>query len=618
MPAKAGIQWPLSLVNAHHRGYWVGGFKPGDDKPVVGSYTEPSIQRGTAVLDVKWIRDNRDAFIKGLTDRGFEASARATLNRILNLDEQRRSAIQKLQDAQARRNAASKEIGKAKASKDEKSAQRLMDEVAALKGTIQEGEAEEKRLDDELRNLLAAIPNNPAPDVPIGPDADANVVLRKFGEPKKFPFQPKQHFEIGEALGLMDFETAAKLSGARFVVLKGPLARLERALAQFMSSAIQASIETIRRRVDAFGTTEPSIQREGRNRVLVQVPGISDVERLKTLIGETGKLEFKLVDPSANAEQIAQSKVVPPGDELLYGNPPSGAPKGTPQIPYVLRNQVLVTGQNLVDAQPSFDQRTGEPVVTFRFDAAGATRFGKVTQENVGLPFAIILDNKVISAPVIREPILGGTGQISGHFTVQEANDLAVLLRSGALPAKLTVIEERTVGASLGADSIESGKKAALMGLTLVMIFMLAGYGLFGLFANVALLINIALIFAVLSLMGATLTLPGIAGIVLTIGIAVDANVLINERIREEIRAGKSPFAAVDAGYSRALITIIDSNVTTLIAVLVLFWLGSGPVRGFAVTLTVGVLASMFTAVTVTRLMVAYWLRWTRPQLIPI
>jgi protein-export membrane protein SecD len=257
-------------------------------------------------------------------------------------------------------------------------------------------------------------------------------------------------------------------------------------------------------------------------------------------------------------------------------------------------------------------------VVTFRFDAVGAKRFGKVTQDNVGLPFAIVLDNKVISAPVIREPILGGTGQISGNFTVQRANDLAVLLRSGALPAKLTVIEERTVGASLGADSIASGKKAALMGLALVMIFMLAGYGLFGLFANIALIINIALIFAVLSLMGATLTLPGIAGIVLTIGIAVDANVLINERIREEIRSGKSPFAAVDAGYSRALVTIIDSNVTTLIAVLVLFWLGSGPVRGFAVTLTVGILASMFTAVTVTRLMVAFWLRWTRPQLIPI
>ncbi len=385
-----------------------------------------------------------------------------------------------------------------------------------------------------------------------------------------------------------------------------------------MGSAIQASIETIRRRVDAFGTTEPSIQREGRDRVLVQVPGIQDVERLKKLIGETGKLEFKLVDPAVNAIQAAETKQVPIGDELVYGNPPSGAPPGSPQIPYVLKSQVLVSGQNLVDAQASFDQRTGEPVVTFRFDAAGAKRFAMVTQENVGLPFAIVLDNKVISAPVIREPILGGTGQISGHFTVAEANDLAVLLRSGALPAKLTVIEERTVGASLGADSIESGKKAALMGLALVMIFMLVGYGLFGLFADLALIINIVLIFAVLSLIGATLTLPGIAGIVLTLGIAVDANVLINERIREEIRAGKSPFAAVDAGYSRALITIVDSNVTTLIAVLVLFWLGSGPVRGFAVTLTIGVIASMFTAVTVTRLMVAYWLRWTRPQLIPI
>ena len=382
-------------------------------------------------------------------------------------------------------------------------------------------------------------------------------------------------------------------------------------LANRMTSAIQASIETIRRRVDAFGTTEPSIQREGRNRVLVQVPGIQDVERLKKLIGETGKLEFKLVDPAVDAIQAAATKQVPPGDELVYST-------DTPSVPYVLKEQVLVSGQNLVDAQPGFDSRTGEPVVTFRFDAAGAKRFGKVTQENVGLPFAIVLDNKVISAPVIREPILGGTGQISGNFTVQRANDLAVLLRSGALPAKLTVIEERTVGASLGADSIESGKKAALMGLALVAIFMFAGYGLFGLFANIALIVNIALIFAVLSLMGATLTLPGIAGIVLTIGIAVDANVLINERIREEIRAGKSPYAAVDAGYSRALITIIDSNVTTLIAVLVLFWLGSGPVRGFAVTLTVGILASMFTAVTVTRLMVAYWLRWARPQLIPI
>ncbi|MGC1344696.1 MAG: protein translocase subunit SecD [Methyloceanibacter sp.] len=382
-------------------------------------------------------------------------------------------------------------------------------------------------------------------------------------------------------------------------------------LTQRMNSAIQASIETIRRRVDAFGTTEPSIQRQGRNRVLVQVPGISDVERLKKLIGETGKLEFRMVDPGANAQQAVESKQVSVDDELLYS-------KGKPPVPYVIKKQVLVSGENLVDSQPGFDQRTGEPIVTFRFDAAGAKRFARATQENVGLPFAIVLDGKVVSAPVIREPILGGSGQISGNFTVPEASDLAVTLRSGALPAKLTVIEERTVGASLGADSIAAGKKATALGLLLVVLFMFTAYGLFGLFANIALVVNIALIFGVLSLIGSTLTLPGIAGIVLTIGIAVDANVLINERIREEMRAGKSPVASIEAGYTRAMSTIIDSNVTTLISTLVLFWLGSGPVRGFAVTLTIGILASMFTAVTATRLMVSYWLRWTRPALIPI
>jgi protein-export membrane protein SecD len=380
---------------------------------------------------------------------------------------------------------------------------------------------------------------------------------------------------------------------------------------QRMNSAIQASIETIRRRVDAFGTTEPSIQRQGRNRVLVQVPGISDVERLKKLIGETGKLEFRMVDPGANVQQVVESKQVPVDDELLYS-------KDDPPVPYVIKKQVLVSGENLVDAQPGFDQRTNEPIVTFRFDATGAKRFARATQENVGLPFAIILDGKVVSAPVIREPILGGSGQISGNFTVPEASDLAVTLRSGALPAKLTVIEERTVGASLGADSIASGTRATLLGLLLVVIFMFVAYGLFGLFANIALLVNIAIIFGVLSLIGSTLTLPGIAGIVLTIGIAVDANVLINERIREEIHSGKSPVAAIEAGYSRAMTTIIDSNVTTLISTLVLFWLGSGAVRGFAVTLTIGILASMFTAVTVTRLMVSYWLRWARPAAIPI
>ena len=284
----------------------------------------------------------------------------------------------------------------------------------------------------------------------------------------------------------------------------------------------------------------------------------------------------------------------------------------------MLNKQVLVSGENLVDAQPGFDQRTNEPIVTFRFDATGAKRFARATQENVGLPFAIILEGKVVSAPVIREPILGGSGQISGNFTVAEASDLAVTLRSGALPAKLTVIEERTVGASLGADSIAQGKRATLLGLLLVVIFMFVAYGLFGVFANIALLVNIAIIFSVLSLIGSTLTLPGIAGIVITMGIAVDANVLINERIREEVHSGKSPVAAIEAGYSRAMTTIIDSNMTTLISTLVLFWLGSGAVRGFAVTLTIGILASMFTAVTVTRLMVSYWLRWARPAALPI
>jgi protein-export membrane protein SecD len=396
-------------------------------------------------------------------------------------------------------------------------------------------------------------------------------------------------------------------SGDNGVTLKAT----DAGLTQRMDSAIQASIETIRRRVDAFGTTEPSIQRQGRNRVLVQVPGISDVERLKRLIGETGKLEFRMVDAGANVQQVVESKQVPVDDELLYS-------KDDPPQPYVIKKQVLVSGENLVDAQPGFDQRTNEPIVTFRFDATGAKRFARATQENVGLPFAIILDGKVVSAPVIREPILGGSGQISGNFTVTEASDLAVTLRSGALPAKLTVIEERTVGASLGADSIASGKQATLLGMLLVVIFMFVAYGLFGLFANIALLINIAIIFGVLSLIGSTLTLPGIAGIVLTIGIAVDANVLINERIREEIHSGKSPVAAVEAGYSRALTTIVDSNMTTLISTLVLFWLGSGAVRGFAVTLTIGILASMFTAVTVTRLMVSTWLRWARPATIPI
>ena len=385
----------------------------------------------------------------------------------------------------------------------------------------------------------------------------------------------------------------------------------EPGLFQRVSSAIEASIETVRRRIDAFGTTEPVIQRQGRDRILVQVPGIKDVARLKALVGETGKLTFHMVDTQGNVQEAQRTGKPPPGTELVPSEDGYSSA-------YLLQARALVSGENLVDAQPGFDQRTNEPVVTFRFDTAGARRFGRATQQNVGRPFAIVLDNKVISAPVIREPILGGTGQISGNFTVQQANDLAVLLRSGALPAKLTILEERTVGASLGADSIASGKVASMIGLAAVIGFILISYGLFGVFANIALMVNIALIMGVLSLLQATLTLPGIAGIVLTIGMAVDANVLIFERIREEARAGKSVIASIDSGYSRALSTILDANITTFIAAIVLFWLGSGPIRGFAVTLSIGILTSVFTAFTLTRLMVAQWVRTRRPQEIPI
>ena len=272
----------------------------------------------------------------------------------------------------------------------------------------------------------------------------------------------------------------------------------------------------------------------------------------------------------------------------------------------------------LTDSQATFDGQTGQPVVSLRFDATGARRFGEVTSENVGRRFAIVLDNEVISAPVIREAILGGVGQISGSFTVQTANDLAVLLRAGALPAPLVILEERTVGPGLGADSVRAGGLASILAFTLVLVFMLAAYGVFGLAADAALLINMLLIAAALSALQATLTLPGIAGIILTIGMAVDANVLVFERIRDEVRSGKTPFAAVESGYRRALTTIVDANVTTLIAAIILFMLGSGPIRGFAVTLSIGVVTSMFTAITVTRLFVSLWLTRARPKLLPI
>ncbi len=384
----------------------------------------------------------------------------------------------------------------------------------------------------------------------------------------------------------------------------------EEAFAQRLSSALSSTIETIRRRIDALGTTEPNIQRQGVDRVLVQVPGLQNPERLKDLLGQTAKLTFQLVDQSMSPEE-AEANRPPPGSELYPSD------DGTGQQ-YLLKKRAIISGEDLVDAQPSFDQRTNEPIVTFRFNSSGARRFGEVTSENVGRPFAIVLDGKVISAPVIQEPILGGTGQISGDFSVEEANNLAILLRSGALPASLTILEERTVGPSLGADSIAAGEIAGVVGLIGVVIFMLAAYGLFGVFANIALLANIGMILGILSALQATLTLPGIAGIVLTVGMAVDANVLIFERIREELRAGKTPIAAIDIGFSRAVSTILDANITTFIAALILFWLGSGPVRGFAVTLSIGIFTSVFMALMFTRMLVVLWLQRTRPQTVPI
>jgi len=379
------------------------------------------------------------------------------------------------------------------------------------------------------------------------------------------------------------------------------------AITERVRQAVDQSIQIIERRVNELGLVEPTIQREGTDRILVQVPGLQDPSRLKEILGKTAKLDFRMVDVSMTPEQAEQSR--PADSEILPGE------RGEK---YLIEKRVLVSGADLVDAQPGFDQRTNEPVVNFRFNSAGARKFAEVTQANVGKPFAIILDNKVISAPVIREPILGGSGQISGNFTVQSANDLAILLRAGALPAPLTVIEERTVGPGLGQDSINAGERAAYVGATLVLIFMLARYGLFGVFANIAVAINVAMIFGVLSLLGATLTLPGIAGIVLTVGIAVDSNVLIYERIREEVRAGRSAINAIDAGFSRALATILDSNITTFIAAAVLFYIGTGPVRGFAVTLGIGIITTLFTAFTLTRLIVAYWVRMWRPRVVPI
>jgi len=372
-------------------------------------------------------------------------------------------------------------------------------------------------------------------------------------------------------------------------------------------SAMDQSIEIVRRRIDETGTREPSIQRQGDDRILVQLPGVDDPGRIKKLLGQTAKLSFRLVDEASSMDQGSHP---PAGTERLPSTEKSGQS-------WVVQKRVMVSGDTLVDAQPSF--QNGDAVVSFKFDPQGGKRFGDATRANVGRLFAIVLDDKVISAPVIREPITGGSGVISGHFTTQSAQDLALLLRAGALPAPIKVLEERTVGPGLGADSIKAGATASLVGLGLVVVGVFLTYGsLFGLFANIALFFNIALIFAALSFLQATLTLPGIAGIVLTIGMAVDANVLIFERIREELRLGRSAIVALDTGYTRALSSIMDANITTLIAAFLLFIFGSGPIKGFAVTLIIGIVTSIFSAVMISHLLVIWWTQITRPKVIPI
>ncbi len=374
-------------------------------------------------------------------------------------------------------------------------------------------------------------------------------------------------------------------------------------LQELNRKVMDQSVEIVRRRVDETGTKEPIIQRQGEDRILLQVPGLENPEHLKRLLGKTAKLSFHLVD--VNSMGAGASQTVPLDSMRL--------PVEGEGVYYVVKKQAMITGDLLADATTSFGQ-TGEPVVSFRFNTIGARKFGEITRAHVGEPFAIVLDNKIISAPVIREPILGGSGQISGNFTTDSANDLAVLLRAGALPAPLKVLEERSVGPSLGADSIASGEFSALVAIVLVIVFMFLSYGRLGMYANVALCINVAMIMAALSLLQATLTLPGIAGIVLTMGMAVDANVLIFERVREELDIGRTPFSAVEKGFDQAFMTIVDSNITTLIGGVLLFFLGDGPVKGFGVTLSIGILTSMFSSMVITKAIVAMWLRRARPK----
>ena len=380
----------------------------------------------------------------------------------------------------------------------------------------------------------------------------------------------------------------------------------EQALAQLKARIIDQSVSIVRRRIDELGTKEPIVQGQGSDRVLVQLPGVQNPESVKILLGKTAKMSFHLVDETTSVMQAKRGKI----------SKTSRIMNGTEGDQYVVIRKPVVGGENLTDARVSFDN--GQPVVSFRFNTIGGRKFAEVTSNHVGERLAIVLDNEVISAPNIQSAITGGSGIITGNFTTKSANDLALLLRSGALPAPLEVLEERTVGAGLGADSIHDGVVASVVGFTAVIIFMILAYGLFGLMVDITLFLNLSIMLGVMSFIGTTLTLPGIAGIILTIGMAVDANILIFERIREEVNRGRTIRDAVTVGFTEAYRTIVDSNLTTLVAGAVLFYFGSGPVRGFAVTLTIGILTSMFTSVTVSRLMVEAWMAKFKPTKLPL
>ena len=379
-------------------------------------------------------------------------------------------------------------------------------------------------------------------------------------------------------------------------------------IANIKDYAVRQALETMRNRVDQFGVSEPTLQRQAGNRILIQLPGVDDPERAISLLGKTARLEFKMVDEEANVQEALAGKL-PEGTQLLYERNVNRSTGAESETPLVVFDKTALTGDLLADANVRIDTRFNEPYVAIEFNAVGAKRFDQITAANVGKRMAIVLDDTVYSAPVIRERIAGGSAQISGAFTSQEATDLAIVLRAGSLPAPVKILENRTVGPSLGQDSIDRGIKSIWVGAALVVVAMLIYYQLSGLVAVAALVLNLLFISAMLSLFGATLTLPGLAGIVLTVGMAVDANVLIFERIREEIRLGRAPKLALDSGYSKAFLTIIDANLTTLLAALVLFQFGTGPVRGFAVTLSIGIVASLFTAIFVSRVIFDFFLK---------